>query len=73
MTIFSQFVAIWCLYVADSGNHRVMKWVKGAKEGQTIVGRNGRGNQLEYLTDLSFDGQNNLYIVDKNNHRIQKF
>ena len=62
--------------VADSGNHRTMRWSKGFKEGQIIVGGNGQGkqpNQFWYPECLSFDRQSNLYIVDMNNHRVQKF
>jgi sugar lactone lactonase YvrE len=64
------------VYVADSGNDRVMRWLKGAEEGTIIVGGNGRGeqsNQLLYPADLSFDQQNNLYVLDHGNHRVQKF
>ena len=64
------------VYVADSGNHRVMRWYKEAKEGNIIVGGNGKGQQLNQLNgpiDLSFDGENNLYVVDFWNNRVQKF
>ena len=65
------------VYVADQKhNHRVMRWLKGAKEGTIVVGGNGEGeqpNQFSYPTDLSFDQQNNLYVVDWENHRVQKF
>jgi sugar lactone lactonase YvrE len=30
------------LYVSDYNNHRVMKWMKGAKEGIVVAGGNGR-------------------------------
>jgi hypothetical protein len=53
-----------------------MRWLKGAREGSIIVGGNGLGreaNQLNYPISLSFDQENNLYIVDCHNHRIQKF
>ncbi|CAF4723683.1 unnamed protein product, partial [Rotaria socialis] len=40
------------LYVADSVNHRVMRWTQGdKKQGTVIVGRNGQGagaNQFDY-------------------------
>ncbi|CAF0777117.1 unnamed protein product [Adineta steineri] len=64
------------VYVADSDNHRIMRWCKGSKEGSIVVGRNGRGEQANQLNDprgLSFDVQGNLYVVDQYNHRIQKF
>ncbi|CAF3239759.1 unnamed protein product [Rotaria socialis] len=65
------------LYVADSYNHRVMRWTQGdKKQGAVVVGGNGRGeeaNQFNYLRDLSFDRQGNLYVVDYWNHRVQRF
>jgi hypothetical protein len=53
-----------------------MRWVKGATQGSVVVGGNGGGgqaNQLYYPIGLSFDRQNNLYVVDYFNHRVQKF
>ncbi|CAM4750624.1 unnamed protein product [Rotaria magnacalcarata] len=65
------------LYVADSLNHRVLRWAQGGKkQGNLIVGGNGRGagaNQLNCLRGLSFDHHGNLYVVDENNHRVQRF
>jgi hypothetical protein len=34
------------LYVSDRDNHRVMKWIKDAKEGIVVAGGNGQGNSL---------------------------
>ncbi|CAF4652537.1 unnamed protein product, partial [Rotaria sp. Silwood2] len=64
------------VYVADSLNHRVMRWPKGAKQGTVIVGGNGcgeRANQFNSVGGLSFDRQGNLYVVDYHNYRIQRF
>ena len=108
------------VYVSDYGNHRVMKWSKGAKKGTIIAGGKGKGDGLEQLSgpmglmvdssgilyvaeegnkritswppftdrsriiigeaaefsspvDLSFDHNNNLYVSDRDNHRIQRF
>ncbi|CAF2128111.1 unnamed protein product, partial [Rotaria magnacalcarata] len=65
------------LYVADSYNHRVMRWTQGdKKQGTVIVGGNGHGagaNQFNYPRGLSFDRHGNLYVVDDNNHRVQRF
>ena len=30
------------IYIADYGNHRVVKWKLGENEGQIIAGRNGK-------------------------------
>lgn len=64
------------LYVADSSNHRIMRWKKDATEEILVVGGNGRGNranQLSEPTGLSLDLQGNLYVVDSGNSRVQKF
>ena len=64
------------IYVADALNHRTVAWRKDAKEGSIVVGGNNRGNQSKQLhcpIGLSFDNENNLYVVDCDNHRIQKF
>ena len=64
------------VYVADLGNDRVMRWLKGAKEGRIVVGRNGGGqqpNQLSGPIDLSFDREHNLYVLEHWNHRVQRF
>jgi hypothetical protein len=53
-----------------------MRLLKGAQEGKIVVGGNGKGeqpNQLNWSVDLSFDRQNNLYVVDNYNHRVQRF
>ena len=44
-----------------------MCWSKGSKQGRIIVGGNGEGeqsNQLNYPTGISFDREDNLYVVD---------
>ncbi|CAF0772690.1 unnamed protein product [Adineta steineri] len=64
------------IYVADSWNHRVMRWCEGDEKGEIVVGGNGQGNQSNQLTwpiGLSFDNEENLYVVDAGNHRIQKY
>ncbi|CAF3764938.1 unnamed protein product, partial [Adineta steineri] len=58
------------------GNDRVMRWCEGEKEGEIVVGGNGKGNQTNQLngpTGISFDDGGNLYVADCENDRIQKF
>jgi len=53
-----------------------MRWMKGSTECEIVVGANGEGsqpNQFRYPINLSFDEENNLYVVDTWNHRVQKF
>jgi sugar lactone lactonase YvrE len=62
--------------VADWWNARIMRWMKGATQGNIIVGGNGEGEQSNELNEpisLSFDRHGNLYVVDYGNHRVQKF
>jgi hypothetical protein len=50
--------------------------LKGAQERSIVVGGNGYGqepNQLGAPLDLSFDRENNLYVLDARNNRVQKF
>jgi DNA-binding beta-propeller fold protein YncE len=64
------------VYVMDTNNHRVQRWLPNAMTGDTIVGGTGKGNatnQLNKPTDLAFDMVGNLYICDMDNNRIQKF
>ncbi|CAF3246348.1 unnamed protein product [Rotaria socialis] len=65
------------LYVADWGNDRVLRWTQGdQQQGTVIVGGNGEGtgaNQFNCLRCLSFDRHGNLYVIDKNNARAQRF
>ncbi|UJR19733.1 hypothetical protein I4U23_022867 [Adineta vaga] len=64
------------VYVADTGNHRVMRWLKDATNGTLIAGGNGGGaasNQLNYPSDVFLDRAGNLYVTDTLNNRVQKF
>lgn len=61
------------LFISDSGNHRVMKWEKGAKEGVVVAGGNGQGKDLKHLScpqGVWEDGSDNVYVVDHFNHRL---
>jgi hypothetical protein len=64
------------VYAADYGNHRIVRWLKGAQSGTVIAGDQGQGNlstQLNHPYDLAFDRNGNLYVSDFSNHRIQMF
>jgi hypothetical protein len=64
------------VYVADQNNHRVQKWLVGANEGITVAGVNGNSSselgKLNSPSSVSFDGVGNLYVAERNNHRVQK-
>ncbi|CAF1277137.1 unnamed protein product [Rotaria sp. Silwood1] len=64
------------IYVADTSNHRIMRWLPDASVGDIIAGGQGSGNatnQFNTPTDLTFDSAGNLYVCDNWNHRIQLF
>ncbi|CAF3202860.1 unnamed protein product, partial [Rotaria sp. Silwood2] len=61
------------IHVSDRGSHRVMKWMKDAKQGIVVAGDQGAGNSLKHLyypLGLVVDELENIYICDCNNHRI---
>ncbi|CAF1147652.1 unnamed protein product [Adineta steineri] len=61
------------LYVADSGNHRIQKWLYGASNGTTVAGTGVSGsalNQLNSPATLIMGTNGSMYIVDYGNHRI---
>jgi len=64
------------IYIADWGNHRVMRWYEDDSEGTVVVGGNQPGQQADQLNcpvGLAFDAQGNLLVTDSENHRVQKF
>ena len=64
------------VYVADQNNHRVQKWLLGANSGITVAGVNGSSSselgKFNSPSSVSFDGVGNLYVAERNNHRVQK-
>ncbi|CAF4216375.1 unnamed protein product, partial [Rotaria magnacalcarata] len=56
------------VYVADSSNHRIVKWKKGAANGQVVVGGNGKGSgahQLSYPLDVIVDKERDSLIISE--------
>ena len=59
------------LYVADSDNHRIQRFNSGQTSATTIAGNGAPGTiNLSYPSDVVFDGDGYVFIVDQNNHRI---
>ncbi|CAF3920164.1 unnamed protein product [Rotaria sp. Silwood1] len=61
------------IYVVDSSNHRVQRWIIGGTSGTTVAGGNSNGSALSQLNNprsVISDSNGNLYISDTNNHRI---
>ncbi|CAF1165287.1 unnamed protein product [Adineta steineri] len=65
------------LYVVDSGNHRIQRWLSGATSGTTVAGITSYyGDRLDQLWDptaILVDNNQNMYIVDSSNSRILKW
>ncbi|CAF0848891.1 unnamed protein product [Adineta steineri] len=65
------------IYIADSYNHRIVKWKLNSNTGQIIAGGNGKGNQnnqLNWPTNIIFDKQNNSFIIsDQRNNRVIRY
>lgn len=67
------------LYVADYGNHRIMKWVIGASQGSVVAGSatgvaGSTSQLLNGPSDVALDPtESYIYVADYNNHRIQRF
>jgi DNA-binding beta-propeller fold protein YncE len=61
------------LYVADSCNHRVVKFdTEGNVLG--VIGRFGKEHgAFKYPYDVAVDADNNLYVCEYGNARVQKF
>lgn len=65
------------MFIADSKNHRIIRWELNVPQGICIVGCSAtRGNQSDQLAepkDVAFDSKGNLLVADTENHRVQRF
>ena len=64
------------LYVSDTGNHRVMKWMHESTSGIIVAGGHGNGNslkQLSYPRGIVVDQEEDVYVVDSLNNRIVRW
>ncbi|CAF1519271.1 unnamed protein product [Adineta ricciae] len=66
------------LYVSDWDMHEVRRWniKEKKKEGVIVAGGNGKGNQSNQLNNPSFifvDGEQSIYVSDRENHRVMKW
>ncbi|CAF1199781.1 unnamed protein product [Rotaria magnacalcarata] len=61
------------VYVADSSNNRIVKWMVNATKGVVVAGGTGIGNRTDQFNipgDMIRDKSGTLYVVDIRNHRI---
>lgn len=65
------------LYIADSGNHRIMRYLFGASSGTVVAGGNGGGTgstQLFNPRGLHYDtSSNSLFIANTHGHNILRW
>jgi sugar lactone lactonase YvrE len=66
-----------CIYIADSANHRIVEWKRGATKGKVVAGGNGQGDRMDQLNapeDVIVDKKtNSLIIADYGNQRVVRW
>lgn len=63
------------MYIADTNNHRIQKWLYGATSGTTIVGTGTSGStstQLNAPRSVWIQASN-MFVADSANNRVQMF
>lgn len=64
------------IYISDTYNHRVMKWLKNATEGIIVASGHNEGDglyQLNVTAGIIVDNANHIYVADHTNSRIMRF
>ncbi|CAM4949724.1 unnamed protein product [Rotaria socialis] len=65
------------VYVSEYGNHRVTMWLAtNTTAGILVAGGNGAGStsdKLNYPWGVYVDVNGTIYVVDRNNHRVQRW
>jgi len=65
------------IYVADCGNHRIIKWKFDERNGQVVAGGNGQGNRIDQLNcppSVILDrNKKSLIICDWGNQRVVRW
>ena len=64
------------LYVVEYANHRAQKWTIGASSGRTVAGQanasfGSNSADLYFPTGIYVDSDENMYIADGRNYRVQ--
>jgi sugar lactone lactonase YvrE len=65
------------IVISDFGNHRIIQWKMGDRNGQVVAGGNGKGNglnQLSWPSDVLIDKEtDSLIISDRWNRRVMQW
>ena len=64
------------IYIADTNNHRVVRWAPGSSAGVIVAGNGTAGTSLEQLNSpygVWVDSSVNVYVSDYNNHRVMRW
>lgn len=56
------------LFILDTGNARVQRWVQGANYGETVLSAS-----MNSPMGMQLDAAGTVYIADTNNHRALSF
>jgi sugar lactone lactonase YvrE len=57
------------VFVVDTGNNRLVKWSKGAQQGEVLSGT----THLNFAISMRFDSEWNLYVVEQGKKRVVVF
>ncbi|CAF1643113.1 unnamed protein product, partial [Adineta ricciae] len=64
------------IFVADTSNHRIVKWKANVSSGSLVAGGNGKGDRLDQLNSpqyIAMDKDKTIYIGDWGNQRLQRW
>ena len=64
------------MYIADTSNYRIMKYLSGQPLGSIVAGGRGSGTTLDKIGTsyaITLDSQSNIYVSEYSNHRVTKW
>jgi hypothetical protein len=64
------------LYIYDSLNYRIQKWILGQPLGFTVAGGRGSGTTLDRISSgngLYVDAQSSIYVSENTNNRVTRW